>query len=727
MAFADTAKLAVNLSLEGNFQSQISKADSSLSRLNSTVGNTANKIGNDLGKGIRNTAQNLERMAMVAGGLAIGAGVAAVKWAGDFQAQLQTINTIAFATPDALTAIGDGIRKTARASGQDLGDLTGAYYDLLSAGIKVKDAQSLLDQAVTLGIGALGTTTETVDLLTTAYNAYGLDAAGAAKATDMFAQAVADGKVKVSEISATFANVASIAKAAGIGIDQIAAAYGDLTAQGVPAAEVTTEMNRAIVELIKPNKALKDLQDQTKTSFADVARQKGLVVALEEMRVAAQKAGVPFADLFGRLEGYKFALQTTGPAFNNYIAELGRVDNSTGMAAKQAAEREQGFAFQLKRLQTNIHDAGITIGNYLLPPLADLSQSLSDFLAGHQDELKKFGENLGIGVKNAVMWFKSLDWSAIAAGLKSAAGFVQSLVGAFASLPTETKGLLLGLYGLNKLSGGAVVNIGVDLFKGVGGGLFQQFLGRGSVANPMFVVPVGGGLGGGLPGAAGGAAGIAGGLGASAGVVGAATILAVAAPLAAVAAYAAAQPYKAGTTPGQHFLRDQTKGQSWSLKDPGSYAQSVAAPASMAPTPLALTGQAAQALITPTALQAADAAVKAYGISLTPHGAQDTLNPKELKTATDKVSDEVRESTRLNNQGQGKVKSSVDYAKVENTRATDAATAAINASRDAIVQAIKGLGPIGVTVTAAAVTKAQATVAAHQHPTTMNRGGQIAS
>src|SRR6185503_18540856 len=53
--------------------------------------------------------------------------------------------------------------------------------------------------------------------------------------------------------------------------------------------------------------------------------------------------------------------------------------------------------------------------------------------------------------------------------------------------------------GLNKLAGGGVIKIGVDLFKEGAKGLLGQFVSRGSPANPMFVVAEGGGLGGGSP------------------------------------------------------------------------------------------------------------------------------------------------------------------------------------------------------------------------------------
>ncbi len=493
--FADTAKLAVNLSLEGNFSAGIHKAESDLSRLNSTASKTVSKIGNDLGRGIRNTAQNLERLAFVAGGAVVAGIGAAVKVAGDFEAQMNTIATIVDRKD--LPAIGEQLRKTARDTGVALDDLTAGYYDLASAGVKGALATAVLNDAVKLGIGGLATTAQTIDLLTTAVNAYGLDAAGAEKATNQFALAIADGKVKADEIAASFADVASIAKTYGVGIDQIAASYAFLTAQGVPATEVTTELQRAIVSVINPTKDLAKAQKDLGVNFADQLKSgKSVAQVMQEIVDYSNKTGIPINALLGRIEAVKYALQTTGPAAAGFATELAKMGKVGDVAAQQMAERQQGLNYQLARLKANVKDAGITIGTELIPQLANLSGELADFLAGHQTEIKAFAVNLAGGVREAVKWAKSLDWAAIGAGLKAAAFWGKTLIQGFMALPPEVKETLAGLYALNKLSGGAVVNIGVDITKGLAG----NFLSRGSPVNPMYVVPVGGGLGGGAVG-----------------------------------------------------------------------------------------------------------------------------------------------------------------------------------------------------------------------------------
>lgn len=457
-----------------------------------TMEGAAGRFGGALSRAKGQIGGLIGGMGMLAGGAGLlGVGLAfksAVQLAGDFEAQLNTINTIAFATPAALKEIGDGVRAVSKRTGIAVSDLTAAYYDLLSAGIKTADAQSVLNNAVTLGIGGLATTQQTVDLLTTAYNAYHLDAASAAIATDQFAQAVADGKVKADQIAASFANVASIANTYKVGIDQIATSYAFLTAQGVPATEVTTEMNRAIISLIKPLPALAEAQRRLKVNFTDEIQNKGLVPALQELRIYADKNKIPLIELLGRVEAVKFALQTTGPNFNGFLEEQKRIIGSQGMAAKQAAERQKGFNFELARLKANLEDAALTIGTFLLPVLADAAKSMSDFLGANQGGIAAFGKGL-------------------ADAFHMAGKAIGTIAGAWNSVPKELRDLLVGGFVAQKASKFLFGAGPLDLLKSLVG-LGGKKAGIGALAGigvqHVWVDNMGvGGGGGGLPDAVG--------------------------------------------------------------------------------------------------------------------------------------------------------------------------------------------------------------------------------
>jgi len=470
VATADTARLVAELTLKDKLSAGVRTATASVNKLDKKFGNLNKSISKGASNAGRNIGRGIELGALAAGGALI----YATKQASDFEAQMNIINTVAKKTGDAFTGelggIGDRIRQLARDTGTSTEDLTQAYYDLVSAGISAADSQKVLVAANTLAIGGLSTTAEAVDLLTTAINSYGGDATKATKYANMFAEAIAAGKVTAAEIAASFAQVGPIAAKFGVGVNQIAASLGVMTAQGTPAAEAMTQIRAAIVALQKPNAAMVAFQKKVGINFETFAKKNGLAKAYDVISKKAKALGIPMGKLTGRLEAVLFAAQVSGPALAKYEAELDKVNKSSengGEAARQMAERTKGFAFALGRLQTNLNDAAITIGAELLPPLADLASEMTDFVSAHQPEIKRFAQDLATGFKDAVGWLKGLNWGAITASLQAAAGFAKGLVEAFLGMPSWVQTAVITGWGLNKLTGGALTDIVGELGKGL--------------------------------------------------------------------------------------------------------------------------------------------------------------------------------------------------------------------------------------------------------------------
>jgi hypothetical protein len=140
----------------------------------------------------------------------------------------------------------------------------------------------------------------------------------------------------------------------------------------------------------------------------------------------------------------------------------------------------------------------------------EVQKVLSDELAKPETlaRIKEFGQGLASGLKGLIDGARGVDWGAIGGGLKTAAAGAKGILDAFLGMPDWIKTAVLTGWGLNKLTGGAVVDIGEILLKGAFGQLFAR---GASPANPMWVAAVGG-LGGGIGGAAAGGLGLLGGI-----------------------------------------------------------------------------------------------------------------------------------------------------------------------------------------------------------------------
>ena len=413
-----------------------------------------------------------QRGMTIAGG-AIGAGlVAATGAAVELEDQMASVATVV-PTAD-LDGLTDQVQELSRASGQSTTDLTAGLYDLVSAGVPAEEAMSVLSASTDLAIGGLGTTAGAADVVTSALNAYGLEADKAGGITDTFALAIQRGKVTADEIGASIANVAPIAASAGIGLEEVSAAYGVLTAKGVPAAQATTQMRAAISSLLTPNEKLNALQEQTGVNFAELAEEKGLGVALETMRqgfaangdALAQLAGVAEADFPDALA----AMQTELGLTNSDVERLSAMAGKDGAAAalqelaKVTGESESGFAGALGSVEAY---------QFALATTGENADAFQGQIADYAGAL----EGSGIAAEQAAI----KQDTAAGAGARLAATFqtfMQDVGGPFVStmgpavaMLNNMGGAMGGLPRLATMAGGALGALGGKALPKLAGGL----------------------------------------------------------------------------------------------------------------------------------------------------------------------------------------------------------------------------------------------------------------
>lgn len=320
---------------------------------------TGGKAGQTLGQRL---SQNLKTgFGALAGGLIVGATEQAAK----FEDQLRTINTVAKLSDEELSGVGDGIKDLSRETGKSLDDLTGGFYDLVSAGVPTDKALAVLKSSAILATGALGTTNEAVDLVTSALGAYGLGAESAGRVTDIFAQAVADGKTTVADLAGGISTIAPIAAAAGVSLEEVAAQTALMTLKGDTASQAMTRIRAAISALLTPNATLAQLSKETGINFAELAKEKGLGVALDELRKATKGNNEEFAKALGSSEALTLGFAVTGENAEALALELAKIEGGAdkgGVALEQYNEKSRSAVEQGKRLIANIQSFLVTVG-----------------------------------------------------------------------------------------------------------------------------------------------------------------------------------------------------------------------------------------------------------------------------------------------------------------------------------------------------------------------------
>ncbi len=318
----------------------------------------AGKFGGRVGPALGNAFAGI---GAAAGFALVGATESAVK----LEDQLRTIQTVA---PDLnLDQAKQDIQALAAETGRTTDDLAAGFYDLVSAGVSAEDAIGVLRDSAKFATGALGSTAESVDLVTTVMNAYGLEAKDSARITDVFAKAVADGKVTAAGLGQSISTVAPLAAQMGISMEEVSAGAAAMTAQGFSAGETFTNMRQALSALLTPNETLNKIQKRTGQNFAAIAKERGAAAALEELRKAVNGNNEEFGKALGSTQALSFALVTTGENYEAFEQQIVDTTNSAGLATDQYNIKSQSMAEQGKRLAAQFVNVAQDVGGVVAP------------------------------------------------------------------------------------------------------------------------------------------------------------------------------------------------------------------------------------------------------------------------------------------------------------------------------------------------------------------------
>lgn len=145
--------------------------------------------------------------------------------------------------------------------GFSINDVNKSLFDNVSALGQGEVALESYKEAQKLAIAGNAQLSETVDGITSIVNAYGKEFTKANEVSSAFFIAQKVGKTNISELSRTIGKVAPIARAAGVGYEELLSTMSVLTKGGLSTAEATTALKGAINSIINPSEqAHKELE-----------------------------------------------------------------------------------------------------------------------------------------------------------------------------------------------------------------------------------------------------------------------------------------------------------------------------------------------------------------------------------------------------------------------------------------------------------------------------------
>lgn len=279
-------------------------------------------------------------------------------------------------------------------SGQAIGSLTKARYDIVSAGFgDASRSLEVLNASAQLAVAGVTEVSVTADLLTTSLNAYRRPAEDARDVSDDLFTIVRNGKTTMAELGANMGALIATAGPLDVSLEEVGAALSTLTAQGQNTAMASTAVSAAILELSKPSKELTDALAAIGVQSDNLIKSGGgLAGALDLVKQASEATGVPVNRLVAREEALRAVLSLTSTAaekFTDDLASMGDNAGATDKAFRDMADSADFLGTQAKeafgRAQRAIGDAIIESDLYRdsLRGVRDFFDELADsFITG---------------------------------------------------------------------------------------------------------------------------------------------------------------------------------------------------------------------------------------------------------------------------------------------------------------------------------------------------------
>ena len=386
-----------------------------------------------------------------------------------------------------LKAVSNELQGTA-----SVAELTGAAYDVASAGFSSAAEASLVLKAASLGAtGGFSDINTVANATTSVLNAYGKSAADAGKLVDQFIQTQNDGKIVVGQYADNIGKVASAAAGLGVPLSEINAVIAQSTAAGVNAEVAFTGLKGALARLAS-GQASKELEQFGIQIDAASIETDGLLGTLKKLegldtgtlfKALGTEAGPALLPVIQNLERYEELVRNQENANGTAAAaaataagtiegawkrvtvalenifsdqtELGQVIRGVLLAAAATVEL-LGAAFTLlvSPIRAVIEAVmavasawtGVQDGEAVLQSLTalwfDALAAVNDFSNTVVAVGKVIGQYIAAVVNQVQTWFSNL-WGSISSGVQ---GVIDPIVGAFSQAFTFVKQLIDGFW-----------------------------------------------------------------------------------------------------------------------------------------------------------------------------------------------------------------------------------------------------------------------------------------
>ena len=378
------------------------------------------------------------------------------------------------------------------------------YEELVRRGYSGTQALGAMNSMMKAARASGDDLADVVKVTSTAVDAFGLRSENTATMlahTERVANALASGADRTASgfkdmgIGASY--VASTAKTAGMSVEEMSGALGELSNRGIEGSVAGTGLRKVILSLIKPTKNAKSALKEAGLSISDFYDKSGNLKRIDTIFSminehtkgwGKDRQGAFFKDLFG----------TTGVAAGEALAQSAdksekldqnltnlinhiRKDEKTDYIGRLAEKNMKSAQMQMQRLKRTAEAFELSVGAALLPAVNKVGRALAQWAVSKEGErsMKEFSKAAGNVANTIARHTKDIIafGSGLGQGLKDGYHFVRPIVnglGKVVSLFDRSKkgsqdtarnlGRIVGIFG--------TLAVSIKLAKTLFGGIF---------------------------------------------------------------------------------------------------------------------------------------------------------------------------------------------------------------------------------------------------------------
>nr|DAF56801.1 MAG TPA: minor tail protein [Siphoviridae sp. ctKFk2] len=409
------------------------------------IGSAISKIGSLASKGLKVATVAITGTAAALGGVA----AAAIKVGSDFESQMSRVKAISGATGEEFEQLKAQAMQLGADTSFSASQAAEGMENLAAAGFTTSEIMSAMPGLLNLAAASGEDLASSSDIAASTLRGFGLAASDAAHVADVLAANANRTNSSVADTGEAMKYIAPLARAAGLSLEETAAAIGIMANAGVNGSQAGTSLRGALSRLSKPTKDMSEAMDELGISFYDsngkmksLTEQVGMLRQATEGMTDEQKNNY-LVTLYGQE-----ALSGMLALINEGEGSLGELTNAykncDGAAQKAAETMQDNLSGALEQLGGSAETLGLAFYNSVADNLKNAAKTATESINNITDSFNNGGLNEAI--QTAGDEFANLAVEAASHApemVDTAVDFIES----FASGIASNKGRILGAAG----------------------------------------------------------------------------------------------------------------------------------------------------------------------------------------------------------------------------------------------------------------------------------------